>query len=127
MPSCWSSGWLPPGSSCSWRRAPTRVVPALVVGLGGIWTEVLDDARSSPCPPHRRGSSVRCTACAASSLLLGGRGRPPVDLAAVAAAASKAGDVLLDSGLELLELNPLIAGADGCVAVDALIRWSDRT
>jgi hypothetical protein len=36
-----------------------------------------------------------------------------------------AGEVLLDSCIELLVLNPLMAGPDGCVAVDALIRWSD--
>ena len=117
----------PPGVELLVAARADAVVPALVVGLGGIWTEVLDDVAIIPLPASPARVERSLHGLRGSSLLLGGRGRPPVDLAAVAAAASKAGDVLLDSGLELLELNPLIAGADGCVAVDALIRWSDRT
>ena len=41
---------------------------------------------------------------------------------AVARVASKVGDVLIDEGLELIELNPLIAAPSGCVAADALAR-----
>jgi acetyl-CoA synthetase len=115
----------PPGVELLVAARADAVVPALVVGLGGIWTEVLDDVAIIPLPASPARVERSLHGLRGSSLLLGGRGRPPVDLAAVAAAASKAGDVLLDSGLELLELNPLIAGPDGCVAVDALIRWSD--
>ena len=46
----------------------------------------------------------------------------PVDLAALSALAAAAGDVLLAEGLALLELNPVIAGPGGAVAVDALAR-----
>ncbi len=55
-------------------------------------------------------------------LLFGGRGRRGLDAAAAAAVASRVGELLLDGGYELIELNPLIVGADGCVAVDALAR-----
>ncbi len=98
------------------------VVPALVVGLGGIWTEALADVAVIPLPaaPERVERALRSLRGAA--LLTGGRGREPVDHAAVARAASAAGDLLLAENLELLELNPLIAGPDGCIAVDALAR-----
>ena len=56
----------------------------------------------------------------AAALLTGARGAEPVDLAAVGRAAALAGDLLLSEDLDLLELNPLIAGPDGCVAVDAV-------
>ena len=70
------------------------VVPALVVGLGGIWTEALDDVAIIPCRPSParveralrglRGAS-RCSAAAAGSgRPRRGGGMPP------------AGDVLLD-------------------------------
>ena len=39
------------------------VVPALVIGLGGIWTELLDDVAIIPSPRTPRGSSVRCVRC----------------------------------------------------------------
>ncbi len=98
------------------------VVPALVVGIGGIWTEVLDDVAIVPLPasPERIESALRGLRGAA--LLTGGRGGEPVDLAAVAAAAAAAGDLLLDAGLALLELNPVLAGSSGCTVVDAVAR-----
>ena len=49
------------------RRPADAVVPCLVVGLGGIWTEALDDVAVIPCPP----SAARVEAGAA----LAARGR----------------------------------------------------
>jgi hypothetical protein len=43
-------------------------------------------------------------------------------VAAAAALAARAGALLLDQGLELLELNPVLVNARGAVAVDALVR-----
>ncbi len=59
-----------------------------------------------------------------AGLLTGARGRPPVDLDALARLAAGAGDLLLAEGLVLLELNPVIAGPGGAVAVDAVARRS---
>ena len=98
------------------------VVPALVVGLGGVWTEALDDVVIVPLPavPSRVEEALR--SLRGTALLTGGRGREPIDLGAVSVAASRAGEVLVDEDLELVELNPLIAGPDGCTAVDAVAR-----
>jgi acetyl-CoA synthetase len=98
------------------------VVPALVVGLGGIWTEAFDDVAIVPLPaaPDRAEAALRSLRGAA--LLTGGRGTELVDIGAVARAASRIGELLLDEGLELIEVNPLIARPDGCTAVDALAR-----
>ena len=98
------------------------VVPALVVGLGGIWTELLDDVAIVPLPatPARVESALR--SLRGAGLLTGARGTVPVDLAALSALAAAAGDVLLAEDLALLELNPVIAGPGGAVAVDALAR-----
>ncbi len=58
------------------------VVPALAIGLGGIWTEALDDVAIVPLPADARESSARCARCAAPPLL-DRRPRPrAVDLAA---------------------------------------------
>jgi hypothetical protein len=52
--------------------------------------------------------------------LRGARGRPPVDLAALARAVSGLSRLAADlPELEEIELNPLVAGPAGCVAVDA--------
>jgi hypothetical protein len=98
------------------------VVPAVVIGLGGIWTEVLDDVAIVPLPASPERVELAIRSLRGSSILLGGRGVEAVEVAAIARAASCAGGVLLESGLGLLELNPLIARPEGCVAVDAVAR-----
>ncbi|HET6831603.1 MAG TPA: acetate--CoA ligase family protein, partial [Solirubrobacterales bacterium] len=74
------------------------VVPALVVGLGGIWTETFADVAIVPLPatPERVEAALR--GLRAAPLLTGGRGTEPVDLAAVATAAARVGELLLDEG-----------------------------
>jgi CxxC motif-containing protein (DUF1111 family) len=56
-------------------------------------------------------------------LLDGGRGRPPADIEALATSlvrlARLAGD--LGSKIAALDVNPVIVGSSGCVAVDALV------
>jgi acyl-CoA synthetase (NDP forming) len=96
------------------------VVPALVVGLGGIWTEVLGDVAIIPLPaePERIERALRSLRGAPA--LTGGRGHDPVDLEAVANVAAGAGRMLLAAGLSLLELNPVVARPDGAVALDAV-------
>ncbi len=97
------------------------IVPALVVGLGGIWTEALDDIAIIPLPadPPRVEAALRSLRTAAS--LTGGRGRPPLDLVAAAELAARVGRLLLDSNLDLIELNPVCVGTEGAVALDAVI------
>ena len=103
------------------------VVPVLVVGLGGVWTELLDDVALIPLPasPARVERALRSLRGAA--LLTGGRGRPAADVGAAARLAAAAGDLLLRGGLELLELNPVIVHASGAVAVDALAQTTGGT
>ena len=98
------------------------VVPALVVGLGGIWTEVHDDVAIVPLPasPERVERGFR--SLRGAPLLTGARGRAPLDLAAVAGLASSVGEFLLDHEPPLIELNPVLGYEGGVVAVDAVVR-----
>jgi acetate---CoA ligase (ADP-forming) len=96
------------------------VVPVLVVGLGGIWAEVLDDVAVVPLPASPERALAALHGLRGAPLLMGGRGGRAVDLLAVARLASETGRLLLDEGLDLLELNPVVAVEDGCIAVDAV-------
>ena len=98
------------------------VVPALVIGLGGVWTELLDDVAIVPLPASAARVEAALLRLRGAPLLTGARGRVPVDLAAVAELAAEIGRVLLDLDLELIELNPVLAGPGGAVAVDAVAR-----
>ncbi len=59
-----------------------------------------------------------------AAALAGGRGHQAVDTQAAARLAAALGSLLLESGLDLLELNPVVVHAEGCVALDALGRES---
>jgi hypothetical protein len=111
-----------PGVEVLVSATAAGVVPSLVIGLGGIWTEVLDEVAVVPLPadPDRVEAAVRSLRGAA--MLTGGRGSERVDVGALAALAARAGEVLLEEGLGLIELNPVICGPGGAVAVDALAR-----
>jgi acyl-CoA synthetase (NDP forming) len=90
-----------------------------MIGLGGIWIEVIDDvvfgvAPLAPGEAHRLIAGLRGYA-----VLTGARGGEPVNLDALAAAVSAVGDLLV-ARPEVVEcdLNPLLATSRGAVAVD---------
>jgi acetyl-CoA synthetase len=103
------------------------VVPALVIALGGIWTELLDDVAIVPLPatPGRVEKAIR--SLRAAPLLTGGRGSTPLDVAALAQLASATGEALLALDAELIELNPVLVHEHGAIAVDATIRLRTAT
>jgi acetyl-CoA synthetase len=98
------------------------VVPAVVVGLGGVWAELLDDVAIVPLPADALRIERAIRGLRGARLLTGGRGSVPVDVAAVARMAQRVGELLREESLELLELNPVLAGPAGAVAVDATAR-----
>jgi acetyl-CoA synthetase len=98
------------------------VVPTVVVGLGGIWVEVLNDVAVVPLPARASSIESAMGDLAGSRLLRGDRGAPPIDVAAVARIAAGAADLLLDRDLDLIELNPVVASERGAITVDAVAR-----
>jgi acyl-CoA synthetase (NDP forming) len=102
------------------------VVPALLVGIGGIWAEALDDVAIVPLPatPARVERALR--GLRAAPLLTGGRGCPAVDLGAAARFGSRLGELALEHDLDLLEVNPALASPQGCIALDAVARRTSR-
>jgi acetyl-CoA synthetase len=96
------------------------VVPALLLGVGGIWAEALDDVALVPLPASAERVERALRGLRAASLLTGARGGPAVDLAAAARFGSRLGELALEHGLDLLEVNPALATSDSCVALDAV-------
>ncbi len=98
------------------------IVPALVIGLGGVWTEMVGDVAIVPLPAGAARVETALRTLRGAPLLTGGRGTVPVDLAEVARLAERVGEVLVEESLDLIELNPVLVGPDGAVAVDATAR-----
>jgi acyl-CoA synthetase (NDP forming) len=97
---------------------------ALVIGAGGILVELLKDSRSLLLPTTDGAIRNAVLSLRSAPLLQGFRGREAADLEALVAAIRAVADYACENAAQLLELdvNPLLVGADGTTAVDALIR-----
>lgn len=96
--------------------------PTLLFGLGGVLTEVMDDVtyRLAPVSPDAAVEMTR--EVQVSELLSGFRGRPPVDRTALGETIATLGRILVETpGVSELEINPLLATAEGTVGLDALV------
>ena len=101
-------------------RWDPRFGPLVLVGLGGVFTEALRDVRVALAPVDRSGAEELLRGLRGAPLLLGARGRPPVDLAGCADAVAALSRVAAaHPELAELEVNPLLAGPAGVLALDA--------
>jgi acetate---CoA ligase (ADP-forming) len=103
------------------RRDPSFGA-CVLVGLGGIFTEVLDDVAIRLAPVTTAVAGAMLDELRGARLLAGVRGGSPVDREAVASLIVELSNLAIERG-DLLEvdLNPVIATRDGAVAVDALV------
>jgi acyl-CoA synthetase (NDP forming) len=101
-----------------------RFGPVAMVGLGGVFTEVLRDVAFGLAPMRPRDAERLLRGLRGAPLLCGSRGRPPVDLAAAARAVAAITMVAAEHPeISELEINPLLALPDRALALDArLIR-----
>ena len=117
------------------RRVPEGVEIALgairdpqfgsyvMVAAGGVLIELLADSAVSLAPIDEKGAERLLGNLKARRLLDGLRGKPPADVASLCRAIACLSVLADDLGdaLEQLDVNPVIASPDGCVAVDALV------
>jgi acyl-CoA synthetase (NDP forming) len=97
--------------------------PAVLVGTGGVFAEVLRDVAVRPLPIDRRDAEDMVRSLRGAALLDGARGRPTADVKAlvdvvmaVAKLAAACGERLAE-----LDLNPVVVRTRGAVAVDSLV------
>ncbi|MBT8077253.1 MAG: acetate--CoA ligase family protein, partial [Gammaproteobacteria bacterium] len=102
--------------------------PIVIVGFGGVHAEVLRDAAFA-LPPFDDAQAKRMfERLQLRDLLHGARGAPAVDVERLAAMASRFSVMVYEmhNAIGEVDVNPVIASADGCVAVDALIVGTKR-
>lgn len=102
--------------------------PMLLLGLGGIWVELLNDVSMRLCPVSPSEARAMLGELRGLPLLTGGRSRAAADVAALAAMASCVSHFAARTpGLLELDLNPVMALALGAIAVDARIVMEEST
>jgi acetate---CoA ligase (ADP-forming) len=96
--------------------------PLIVVGAGGVLAEMLADRVVALPPVDRTGAMRMLRKLRVAALLAGTRGQPPADLEAAAAAIAGLSAIACELGdaLDALDINPLICGPSGAMAVDAM-------
>jgi len=106
------------------NRDPT-FGPVAVFGLGGIFVEILKDVAVRQCPFGEAEAREMILSIRASAILEGARGRPPADVAALAAMLSCLSRFAMAAGPELrsIDLNPVLAlpQGQGAYALDAVV------
>jgi acyl-CoA synthetase (NDP forming) len=104
------------------RRDPV-FGPVVLAGMGGIFTEVFRDTITELAPVDRETALSMLGRLKGSALLKGYRSRPAVDLEAVADSLVILSRLIVKRrDIAEVDINPLIAGPEGAVAVDSLIR-----
>jgi acyl-CoA synthetase (NDP forming) len=98
--------------------------PVVILAAGGTLIEIFADRVALLPPvdmPRAMAALYRLTM---SPLFDGVRGRPPVNIAALAEVVTRFSELALDVGdrVAAIDVNPVIAGPDRAVAVDALIK-----
>ena len=103
------------------RRDP-QFGPAVLVGLGGVLTEILDDVAIRLAPIDAAAADAMLDDLRGARVLRGARGRPAVDRPSIVSMLVALGRLGLDRPDVLeVDLNPVIASASGALAVDALV------
>jgi acyl-CoA synthetase (NDP forming) len=102
--------------------ADPELGPLIVVGAGGVLVELLADRHVALPPVSAEQAADLLAGLRVRALLDGVRGAPPADLGAVVQAICGLSELAMELGdrLEALDVNPLICGPDGAIAVDAL-------
>ncbi|HCA86857.1 MAG TPA: acid--CoA ligase, partial [Streptomyces sp.] len=94
----------------------------ILVGAGGVTAELWRDTAVELAPVTESEAGAMLARLRSFPLLRGWRGAPPVDLAALARAVASVSRIpLTEPWVTSCEINPLRAGPDGVLAVDALV------
>jgi acyl-CoA synthetase (NDP forming) len=114
----------PPGAELSLGIArDAQLGPLVIAAAGGILVELLAD-RSVALPPiDAAGTRRMLDRLRVRPVLDGVRGAAAADLDAICAAIVAVAQIAVELGdaLDALDVNPVLAGPGGCVAVDVLV------
>jgi acetate---CoA ligase (ADP-forming) len=109
-------------------RVDPQFGPLIVVGLGGVLVEVLNDTALAPAPIAPRAADALLHELRAFRLLQGYRGQPSVDLGRLCEIIARASEFIADQQqlVKEFDINPLICTGGNVTAVDALIVRTPR-
>ena len=97
-----------------------RFGPVVLVGVGGVYAELLHDVRLALAPAGADELEALILSLRGAGVLTGARGRAPVDVRAAAEAAAALSRVAAaHPEIAEIEVNPLLVTPSGAVGLDA--------
>jgi acetate---CoA ligase (ADP-forming) len=103
------------------RRDPS-FGPVVVVGMGGVYAEVLQDVAVALAPITQKVAEDLIRSLRGAPLLLGARGHPALDIEAAARAAVALSSLGAErADIAEMEINPILVAKVGVLALDARI------
>ena len=102
-------------------RIDPQLGPMVILGLGGIWAELLDDAILLPAPLLPAAVEAALVGTRLDRLLSGFRNQPPVNRGALCATAARLGDLVAALSLPdlAIDLNPVRVLRNRAIVLDA--------
>lgn len=102
--------------------------PIVVYGLGGIYTEVFRDVAFRVAPVDIREAKSMIEQTKSYMILNGARGQKPSDITALAGAIARLSRLVVNfPEIVDLDINPLMAGPEGVVALDSRIALAAKS
>jgi succinyl-CoA synthetase beta subunit len=97
--------------------------PLVAAGLGGIMVELLGDTQVRLAPVDDQAARAMLASLRGHALLTGFRGRPGIDIDRLIDIICRLSELAHDlrDVIDQIDVNPVIASADGAIAADALI------
>jgi acetyltransferase len=96
--------------------------PIVMFGLGGVYVEVLKDVTFRVAPITQAEALTMISEIKAFKLLQGQRGEKAIKLSAIAEVLVKLSELVIDfPQIQEMDINPLMATANGCQVVDVRI------
>jgi hypothetical protein len=108
-------------------RVDRQFGPLIVVGSGGVLVELLRDSVAALAPIGPAAASALLRRLKVHKLLTGFRGGAAVDIAPIAETVARVSELIADhrDAIAEIDVNPVICGPRGVLAVDALIVRAD--
>ncbi len=99
-----------------------RFGPIVLVGIGGIYAELLKDTAVALAPVDAPQAEELVRSLRGAAILEGARGRPPVDVPAAAEAVAALSQLAASRpDLAEIEINPLLVTSSGALVLDARV------
>lgn len=100
--------------------------PVVLTGLGGVFTEIYEDTSHRLAPIDRTEARGAIEELTAIELLNGYRNRTPADVETLADTLAAVGDLIVEyDAITEIDVNPVLATANGAIALDALVVLGD--